>query len=76
MKVKITVDSATEAMELKSQVAEVCTDFSWCFIPGTNSWLGTHDPDWLGNETITLPSAEFDFEDEQWATYFQLKWSR
>jgi len=66
----IIVKNAIEALSLKEQVEELCLeqDFTWRFTPAVNTWLG--------DEVITPATVEFDFKDEIWATYFQLKWAK
>jgi hypothetical protein len=66
----VTVRNAAEALMLKEQVEELCAkeDFTWRYTPQVNNWLG--------DEIITPGTVEFNFKDEQMATYFQLRWSR
>ena len=72
MGLKITVKTAHEAFLYHDQIVDQglqrCEDYTWRFTPGVNTWLG--------DETITPPTVEFDFRDEAWATYFQLKWAK
>jgi hypothetical protein len=70
MGLTIIVRNAAEAMDLKAQVQRVCglNTFTWKFTPRVNNWLG--------DEIITPATVEFNFKDEQMATYFQLRWSR
>jgi hypothetical protein len=70
MGLKIIVNNAHEALILNEQVQEMCssTDYSWKYTPAINSWLG--------DETLSPATAEFSFKDAQWATYFQLRWSK
>jgi hypothetical protein len=70
MGLKITVKNAVEAMDLKAQVQQVCglNTFTWKFTPAVNTWLG--------DDVITPATVEFDFKDQQWETYFQLRWSK
>jgi hypothetical protein len=70
MGLKIVVANAVEAMDLKAQVQQVCglNTFTWKFTPVVNNWLG--------DEVITPATVEFEFEDEQMTTYFQLKWAK
>jgi hypothetical protein len=68
MKLTVLVRNAADALILKEQVEECCLDFTWRYTPQVNNWLG--------DEIITPGTVEFDFADEQWATYFQLKWAR
>ena len=65
----VIVRNAVEALDLKSQVEEMCarSDFTWRYTPQVNNWLG--------DEIITPGTVEFDFKDEQMATYFQLRWA-
>ena len=66
----VVVRSAVDALDLKAQVEELCSkdDFKWRYVPQVNNWLG--------DEIITPGTVEFEFKDEQMATYFQLKWAR
>ena len=65
----VTVRNAADALVLKQQVEELCgDDFTWRYTPQVNNWLG--------DEIITPGTVEFEFKDEQMATYFQLKWAR
>jgi hypothetical protein len=66
----VSVRNAADALVLKEQVEELCSkdDFTWRYVPQVNSWLG--------DEIITPGTVEFDFADEQMATYFQLKWAK
>lgn len=68
MTLKVVVKNSAEALDLKAQVQEVCdrNDFVWKYTPAVNSWLG--------DETLTPATAEFEFRDSQLATYFQLRW--
>ena len=68
MKLKVIVKNSVEALDLKAQVQEVCglNGFLWKYTPPVNSWLG--------DETLTPATAEFEFKDPQLVTYFQLKW--
>lgn len=42
-------------------------DYTWRYTPAVYTWLG--------DETVSPGTVEFDFKDAQWATYFQLKWA-
>ena len=42
-------------------------DYTWRYTPAVNDWLSS---------PITPATVEFDFEDEAWATYFQLRWTK
>jgi hypothetical protein len=66
----VSVQNAQQALDLKEQVEEFCAkeDFTWRYIPQVNNWLG--------DEVITARTVEFEFKDEQMATYFQLRWAR
>jgi hypothetical protein len=70
MTLKIIVKTAHEAFLYNDQITDQGLkrdlDYTWRFTPAVNTWLG--------NETITPATVEFDFKDWQWATYFQLKW--
>ena len=72
MGLKITVKTAHEAFLYNDQIGDQGlrrdADYTWRFTPAVNTWLG--------DETITPATVEFDFEDEAWATYFQLKWAK
>jgi len=70
MGLKITVKNSIDAMDLKAQVQQVCglNTFTWRFTPVVNNWLG--------DEVITPATAEFEFDDPKWETYFQLRWAR
>ena len=67
MKLTVPVRNAADALLLKEQVEESYLDFTWRYTPQVNNWLG--------DDVITPPTVEFDFADEQMATYFQLRWS-
>jgi hypothetical protein len=66
----IVVQNAADALVLKEQVEELCCkeDFTWRYTPQVNNWLG--------DEIITPGTVEFNFKDEQMATYFQLRWAK
>ena len=70
MGVKLTVHvrNAADALVLKKQVEEFYLDFTWRYTPQVNNWLG--------DEIITPGTVEFEFKDEQMATYFQLRWAK
>jgi hypothetical protein len=68
VKLIVPVRNAADALVLKEQVEEVYLDFTWRYTPQVNNWLG--------DEIITPGTVEFDFADEQMATYFQLKWAK
>ena len=70
MGMTVIVRNAVEALELKAQVEELCarSDFAWKYTPAVNTWLG--------DDVITPATVEFDFKDQQWATYFQLRWAQ
>jgi hypothetical protein len=72
MGLKIIVKTAHEAFLYNDQIGNQglhCDlDYTWRFTPAVNTWLG--------DETITPATVEFDFKDEQWETYFQLKWTK
>lgn len=71
MSLKITVKNANEAYAyndaVQAQGLSVNGDYSWRYTPAVNNWLG--------DEVITPATVEFDFQDKQWATYFQLRWA-
>jgi hypothetical protein len=68
VKLIVPVRNAADALVLKEQVEEFYLDFTWRYTPQVNNWLG--------DEIITPGTVEFDFADEQMATYFQLKWAK
>ena len=72
MGLKIIVKAAHEAFLYNDQISELglrrCEDYTWRYTPQVNNWLG--------DEIITPATVEFEFRDEQWATYFQLKWAK
>ena len=70
MGMTVVVRNSVDALDLKAQVEELCAkeDFTWRYTPQVNNWLG--------DEIITPGTVEFEFKDEQMATYFQLKWAR
>jgi len=72
MGLKITVKTAHEAFLYNDQITDQGLrrdlDYTWRFTPAVNTWLG--------DDVITPATVEFDFKDEQWATYFQLKWTK
>lgn len=67
---KVPVDNAVEALDLKAQVNQICEpgEFSWRYDPPVNNWLG--------DMVLTPGAVIFEFGDEQLATYFQLKWAK
>jgi hypothetical protein len=71
MGLKMTVKTAHEAFlyndQIRDQGLKRDRDYTWRFTPAVNTWLG--------DETITPATVEFNFQDEAWTTYFQLKWS-
>ena len=71
MKVKMIVKTAHEAFLLKDQVEleglRTDVDYRWRYTPAVHTWLG--------DETVTPGTVEFDFKDARWVTYFQLKWA-
>ena len=66
----VIVRNAADALLLKEQVEELCSkeDFTWRYTPQVNNWSGA--------EIITPATVEFNFKDQQWTTYFQLKWAK
>jgi hypothetical protein len=72
MGLKIVVKTAHEAFLYNDQITDQGLrrdlDYTWRFTPAANTWLG--------DETITPATVEFEFKNEQMATYFQLKWAR
>jgi hypothetical protein len=71
MKVKMIVKTAHEAFLLKDQVEleglRTGVDYRWRYTPAVHNWLG--------DETITPGTVEFDFCDDRWTSYFSLKWA-
>lgn len=71
MSIKMIVKNANEAYVYNDQVhaqgLSVNGDYSWRYTPAVNNWLG--------DEVITPATVEFDFQDKQWETYFQLRWA-
>ena len=72
MGLKIVVKAAHEAFLYNDQIGEKGLqrdeDYTWRYTPQVNNWLG--------NEIITPGTVEFNFKDQQWETYFQLKWAK
>lgn len=72
MGLKMVVKTAHEAFLYNDQITDQGlrrnVDYTWRFTPAVNTWLG--------HETITPATVEFDFTDEQWVTYFQLRWAK
>jgi hypothetical protein len=72
MGLKITVKTAHEAFLYNDQIGDQGLqrdlDYTWRYTPAVNTWLG--------DDVITPATVEFDFRDEAWATYFQLKWAK
>ena len=72
MELKIIIKTAHEAFLYNDQITDQGLrrdlDYTWKYTPAVNTWLG--------DETITPATVEFNFKDEQWATYFQLKWAK
>ncbi len=70
MGLKIVVKTAHEAFLYNDQITDQGlqrgVDYTWRYTPQVNNWLG--------DETITPATVEFNFKDPQWQTYFQLKW--
>jgi hypothetical protein len=71
MGLKIVVNSYAAVWLYKEQVDEqglkTDRDYTWRYIPATNDWLSS---------PISPATVEFDFQDRQWETYFQLKWAK
>jgi len=70
MGLKMIVKNASDAFMLHDQITDQglrrdC-DYTWRYTPAVNTWSG--------DETITPATVEFNFKDEKWETYFQLKW--
>lgn len=72
MGLKIVVRAAHEAFLYNDQIGEKGLqrgeDYTWRYTPQVNNWLG--------DEIITPGTVEFNFKDQQWETYFQLKWAK
>jgi hypothetical protein len=72
MKIKMTVTTAHQAYLFKDQIEseglQADADYRWRYTPAVHTWLG--------DETVTPGTVEFDFQNDQWATYFQLKWAK
>jgi hypothetical protein len=72
MGLKIIVKAAHEAFLYNDQIGDQGLqrgrDYTWRYTPQVNNWLG--------DEIITPGTVEFDFKDQQWETYFQLKWTK
>lgn len=72
MDLKIIVKNSSEAFLYKDQVSEqglyIEHDYTWRYTPAIK--------DWFGAEIIMPATVEFDFVDERWTTYFQLKWAK
>ena len=66
--IKMVIKNSVEALDLKAQVEQVCglNRFRWRYTPAVN--------DYFGAEQLTPGTAEFEFDDSKWETYFQLKW--
>jgi hypothetical protein len=72
MGLKIVVRAAHEAFlyndQIRDQGLHRDVDYTWRYTPQVNTWLG--------DEIITPGTVEFNFKDQQWETYFQLKWAK
>jgi len=72
MGLKIIVKNAHEAFLFNDQIVnqglQRDLDYTWRFTPAVNTWLG--------DDEITSATVEFNFQDQQWATYFQLRWAK
>ena len=72
MGIKIVVKTAHEAFLYNDQITDQGLqndkDYTWRFTPAVNTWLG--------DETITPATVEFNFKDRRWETYFQLRWAQ
>jgi hypothetical protein len=70
MGLKITIKTAHEAFLYNDQIiGQGLTrdrDYTWRYTPAVNTWLG--------DEVITPATVEFEFKDQQWTTYFKLRW--
>jgi hypothetical protein len=71
MGLKITVNNYNAVWLYKEQVdaqgLQVDHDYTWRYTPAVTDWLSS---------PITPATVEFDFRDETWATYFQLRWAK
>jgi hypothetical protein len=72
MGLKITVKTAHEAFLYNDQIGDQGllrdVDYTWRYTPRVNNWLG--------DEIITPSTVEFEFKEQQWETYFQLRWAK
>jgi hypothetical protein len=72
MGLKIVIKTAHEAFLYNDQIGNQGLrrdfDYTWRFTPAVNTWLG--------DAVITPATVEFEFKDQQWETYFQLKWTQ
>lgn len=70
MPLKITVRDSNEAFGLKMEVdrhgLRPDAGYTWRYTPAVN--------DYFGATVLTPATVEFEFQDPQWATYFQLRW--
>jgi len=71
MGLKITVNNYNQVWIYKEQVdaqgLEVDQDYTWRYTPAVTDWLSA---------PIAPATVEFDFKDQQWETYFQLRWAK
>lgn len=79
MKLVVWLNSTSQLFEYVGQINSAGLvkdqDYTWSYVPVTNPFLGNHSPTWLGQEEDVPQHVEFEFEDEKWATYFQLRWT-
>ena len=70
MTLKMIVNTAHEAFLLNDQILKQVPrgQYTWRYTPAVNTWLG--------DEVITPAIVEFKFDDKQWETYFQLRWTQ
>jgi hypothetical protein len=72
MGLKVIVKTAHEAFLYNDQIGDQGLqrgeDYTWRFTPAVNTWVG--------DDVITPATVEFDFKDQQWETYFQLRWAK
>lgn len=72
MGLKIVVKDSNEAFGLKMEIdrhgLRPGEGYTWRYTPRVDNWLG--------DETILPATAEFEFDDPKWATYFQLRWAK
>lgn len=74
MGLKIIVKDSNEAFGLKMQVDQhglrPGAGYTWRYIPAVRDYFGQIA------EEDDVARVEFEFDDDKWATYFQLRWAR